>query len=356
MNLRSMLFIGVAALLFNQCDLPDGAPSWNPNYYGPMVQSRVNVEELSKLSDEKFTQDVEATEVDSRLEGDKQVDEFRLNNRRVKEPDPYEFEITDVFERVRTDSLIFKISFTNDYPINIKKGTVLTFENKDDGNVVYQHEITENVEPGESYSVEERLFDKNIESNINYYLDNFGTDGTEGETRNFEEGLDITFKFELVFLEIRELVLNTPQEYSLRDTSAFNFAQADTATSARGDLFVYFDNQFPVKFNVQLYLLDENKRLVDSLFENPVDLEGTPVNANGRVIGAQITDVDTLKVTEEKINQYRSASFVDGKFSVKTVNKDRNGRELDNIKLKVEDKSFLNLQIAGDVEGLVNQQ
>ncbi len=354
MKLKAFLLLGIASLLFNHCDVPDGAPSWNPDYYGPIARSKVNVEELSKLSDEKFTQDVEATEVRSDLEGDKNIPGFRLENTRVKEPDPYEFEITDVFERVRTDSLIFKISFTNDYPINIKKGTVLTFENKSDGNVVYQHEITEDVDPGESYSVKERLFDKDIESNINYYLDNFGTDGTEGETRNFEEGLDISFNFELIFLEIEELVLKTPQEYSLNDTAEFDFAQADTATSARGNLFVYFDNQFPLKFNVQLYLHDRNNFLIDSLFENPIELGGTPVNANGRVIGSQITAVDTVNLNEAKINKFRKAKFIDAKLFVRTVNKDRNGQDLDNIKLKVEDQSFLNLQIAADVEGIVN--
>ena len=162
---KQVVSVLIGALLLmpalQQCDLPEGGPGWEPEYYGPIAYSRIDIEDVSKLEDLIFTQDVDADDVKSRFQG--QVDSvppFSLD----KEVGPYPFQITDIFEKIAVDSLLFNVSFVNKYPIDMAEGTVLSFRNKDDGQEIFRYRIQEDVEPGEEFEVTQTVLEESVDN------------------------------------------------------------------------------------------------------------------------------------------------------------------------------------------------
>jgi len=278
--------IGALLLMpaLQQCDLPESGPGWEPEYYGPIAYSHIDIEDVSKLEDLIFTQDVDADDVKSRFQGEvDSVPPFSLDN----EVGPYPFQITDIFEKIAVDSLLFNVSFVNQYPIDMAKGTVLSFRNKDDGREIFRYRIQEDVAPGEEFEVTQTVLEESVDNDINFYLENFTSNGSE-EPVDFGDGLETRFRFELLFLSIAELEIKTEQTYNLTDTTSFNVENQDNLGSAEGELYIYFENRYPLNFKTQLYLLDDQKRLSDSLFNQPVELNSAPVvdaPEGGRITG-----------------------------------------------------------------------
>ena len=339
--------------LLQKCDLPEGGPGWEPNYYGPIANTRVDIEDIAKLEDLVFNQEVDANDVKSRFEGEvPEVPPFSLD----KQVGPYPFTITEIFEKIAVDSLLFNVSFENAFPIDIAKGTVISFRNKDDGKEVFRHRIQADVEPGEKFEVTRTVLDESVDNDLNFYLENFTSNGSQ-EPVDFGDGLETDFRFELIFLSIAELEIKTNQSYRITDTTSFDLDTRDEAGSAKGELFIYFENRYPLIFETQLYLLDENKNLVDSLFESPVELGSAPVVESpqgGRITGDTVLVVDTVELKDDNLRSLKNADYLSGNFFARTVDTAQNGNPLSSISITITDRSFLNLQVTGDVKGVAN--
>lgn len=345
-----------ACFILPKCDLPEGGPGWEPNYYGPIAKSEVFIEDVSKLEDLIFEQDVPVQDINSQFQGEyDSVPAFSLN----RKVGPYEFEISEIFRKIAADSLVFRISYKNVFPIDLAEGTVLSFRNKSDtSQEIFRHRIEEDIEPGEEFSIERIVTDKVVDNNINFYLENFTSNGSDDPV-DFGQGLEATFVFELIFLKIAELEIETGQEYVLQDTTDFNYEERSGEGSAEGELYVFFENKFPLEFSAQLYLLDENRRLQDSLFESRINL-GSPALVKegnlGRIPQSEsaVLSIDTVKLVDENLRALKNAEYISGYFDVSTVDTTEQGDPLGVVAINITDQSFLELQIGGDVEGIAN--
>lgn len=346
----------IAGFVLPKCDLPEGGPGWEPNYYGPLAKTEVFVEDIAKLEDLVFEQTVQVDDVDSRFQGEyDSVPAFNLD----RKIGPYRFQISEVFEEVITDSLVFNISFQNTFPIDIAEGTVLSFRNqRDTSEEVFRHRIEEEVDPGEEFSIERTVTNDTADNDIVFYLENFTSNGSDDPV-NFDENSKIDFVFELIFLSVAQVEIKTEQEYVLQDTTGFNYEERSGGGSAEGELYVYFENKFPLEFNTQLYLLDGNKVVQDSLFDSKINLGSPRVIKEGNKgklpeDESAILSIDTVALSDENIRSLKQAEHISGYFDVATVDSTEDGQPLNVVGITVNDESFLRLQIGGDVKGIAD--
>lgn len=334
-------------LALNSCDTPDETPDYSPRYFGPAVDSRINIEDISQLEDIVLNQQVSATDINSNFQGQRTVPAFSLN----QPIGPFPFEITDVFEEVTTDTLIFKITITNTLPIPINPGTEMVFRNESNGSLIYRKVIEEPVQPGDDILVEETVVDKLVESDINFFLENFTSAGSGGQQVDFNNSDKADFEFELVFLDIEEAIIDKGESYTVTDTTDVSYTgSTDTASGVSGEVYISLNNLFPLNFDLQLLFLDENEAALDSVLTSRIRLEGAPVNSDGIVIGENTRTVDTIEISNEQLQALKDANRLSTRFTASTLTEDFQGNPISSVTLEIEDRSFLRLQVGVDAK------
>lgn len=337
----------MALFLLKACNTPDETPDYSPEYFGPAVDSRVNIEDISQLEDIVLNQEVNPSDIQNGFQGRQTVPPFNLD-RRVG---PYPFSITDVFREVEADSLVFQLGVTNSLPIPLSPDTEIVFRNQSNDSVIYRKVIEEPVGPGEEFRFEETVTDKVVENDINFFLENFTSEGSNGEQVNFDNAGPADFEFELVFLDINKLVISKGESYTITDTSNVSYSgPTDTASSASGQVFISLENRFPLNFNLQLLFLDDEQAIVDSVLNKRIQLDGAPVNEDGLVIGEQTRTVDTIQIDTDQLNALKEADQLSTEFRASTVVEDVDGSPIPSVTLEIEDQSFLRLQIGVDAK------
>jgi hypothetical protein len=343
------LFISsVVALCFlKACDTPDETPDYSPEYFGPAVDSRINIEDISQLENIVLKQEIDPTDIQNGFQGQQTVPPFNLD-RRVG---PYPFSITEVFEEIQADSLVFQIGITNSLPIPLNPDTEIVFRNQSDDSLIYRKVIEKSVAPGEELRIDETVTDKLVENDINFFLENLTSEGSNGEQVNFDNAGPADFEFELVFLDIERIIINKGESYTITDTSNVSYSgPTDTSSSASGQVFISLENRFPLNFDLQLLFLDDEQAIFDSVLNKRIQLDGAPVNEDGLVIGDQTRSVDTIQIDTDQLNALKEADQLSTEFRASTVDEDANGDPIPSVTLEIEDQSFLRLQVGVDAK------
>lgn len=131
---------------------------------------------------------------------------------------------------------------------------------------------------------------------------------------------------------------------TLADTVDFNFTEAENVKSAT--LYLFANNGFPFETSVQLYLLDDNMNIVDSLMPAINTIDEAPVDANNVVIQPKLTKL-TIPVDENKIAVLRNTRKVLVKIKINTVNYPQY--------IKIYSWYNINVQLVGDINYHVSQ-
>lgn len=346
----AILGLSFTLLAIQGCDTPDETADYSPEYYGPAIDTRLNIEDISQLEDIIFTKEIPPTDINNNFQGTRQVPAFNLD----RQIGPYPFAVTDVFERVLTDTLKFEIRFTNKLPIPLNPETELTFRNQSNDTLIYKHTLQEEVGPGENYSAEEVLTDKLVESNINFYLENVTSAGSDGEQVTFNDNNVTDFEFEIIFLDIEELVVESGKSYTITDTTNVSYTgNSDTSESYSGEIYVFLNNLFPVNFDLQLLFLEEDNTTIDSVLSTRINLEGAPVNQNGFVIGESTNAIDTIPIDSGKLEALKAADQLSTEFQAQALTKDFQGNPVSDVNLEIKDESSLRLQVGTDAKVVV---
>ncbi len=104
-------------------------------------------------------------------------------------------------------------------------------------------------------------------------------------------------------------------DLSMADTLDFNMsASADNVNS--GTLFLHVENGFPFTAEAQLYLMDENLNIVDSLISAPNAILAPPLDGNFICAGKKLT-ILSFPVNAEKLTLLRSTDkmYIKMKFN-----------------------------------------
>ena len=106
--------------------------------------------------------------------------------------------------------------------------------------------------------------------------------------------------------------------FSIEDTLDFALDSINILQSAT--LRAIIENEFPVDVDVQLYFVDENFAVIDSLFSNGERLvQSSTIDANGDLVSATTSENDIV-VSEDKLNNLMNASKIILHASLETAN------------------------------------
>lgn len=147
-------------------------------------------------------------------------------------------------------------------------------------------------------------------SNIREFISNFPDEiiynielqaNPKGNVSNWN---DFIYDGELLNVD---LLLDVPLNLSaegllLSDTLSLSIQGDDYDAVKEGTLHFFFENDFPVDAGIQIYLLDESDRVLDSLFLNNFVVGAGQVDVNGRVQQPRQTNKDVF-VEREKIDK-----------------------------------------------------
>lgn len=118
---------------------------------------------------------------------------------------------------------------------------------------------------------------------------------------NSDSKIDVT-------MDVNVPMYGSVNGFSIEDTldlavDSIGFLQSAT-------LRTIIENEFPVDVDVQLYFVDENFNVLDSLFENGETLvQSSVIDGNGEMTSATLSETDIV-VTEEKLDHLINASKI----------------------------------------------
>lgn len=343
MKNKLLLIITAIFIFIAACNMPDfeGPDNWEFDFYGPIIINQTSLEDLAELEDIVFVYELRTNSIGipvgtSPVPPIPPMPEFYAET----------FKLTDHFVWVHADSLVFDMTITNKFPINIKAGTTVRFRNNMNNELVYEHEIQENIEPNESYHFTDLLSDQFVESDVDFYIDGFHSDGSsEPVTITSDDGAD--FEFVLSFIKLHSLMIKTNQNYTVDDTSeVFIEIDEENENIADGIIEVYILNKFPIKMEFQLYFLDEFFNVKDSLFDFgravivPAELGAESGTVNEASV---VEDKHTIMVNAEKIRAIGESEFVRPYFNVNT------DHLTEHTRINA-DESYLGIQITSDIK------
>jgi hypothetical protein len=107
-------------------------------------------------------------------------------------------------------------------------------------------------------------------------------------------------------------------DLTMADTMNFTM-NANTSNVNSGNLYLYFENGFPFTAQAQLYLMNSNSAITDSLISAPNIISAPSLDINSICVGQRETKL-TIPVGEGKLNELRSAKKMYIKIKFNTAN------------------------------------
>ncbi len=105
----------------------------------------------------------------------------------------------------------------------------------------------------------------------------------------------------------------------LADTVAFNISGVNQLKNInRGQLILTATNSYPFSINLQGYLLDENKQVIDVLFNTPNTIQAPQLDVNFKVIAPQQSKL-TIPLAPDKIVKMQKAKYIYYKSTFNTA-------------------------------------
>ncbi len=342
-----VVLIGVSLSSCEPRSLED-PPDWSPEVYGPMLKSVSSVEDITKLENIEFSQDVVSTDVDQNWTGTKDVPPtFQTDT-----VGPYPFPLTEegYIGSVDVDSLKLRIYFENQYNLNIEEGTKLLFLSAIDGSLIHEHTLQKDVAPNEMFDRTFTVTNTRVASEINFYLVDFQTDG--GQNIDFSSPNNVTtFNFELQFLKINSAQIRKDKEYTIEDTSEVNFREEreDSDVSddaAEGYLYLYVENGFPIESNLDVFFINEFGQIEHELFDTTQTVKPADVVPETGKIQRITERKISIRIDEDVVENIEDANRVVSSIQLNTYGVPADSEN--NIKLLPE--SSLLLQLVADLE------
>lgn len=184
-------------------------------------------------------------------------------------------------------------------------------------------------------------------SNIKQFIQNFPDKmsyqiGVElNPLGNVSGGNDFIYYDKLMRMQMNMIIPLSlvANDLTLADTVDFNFS-SNTDNINSGKLYLFIDNGFPFTAETQLYLLDANLTIVDSLLNVPNTILAPPLDANFMCVGQKLTKL-TIPVDEKKIQLLKNTNKMFIKMKYNTASQPNH--------VKIYSFYEMNVKIVGDV-------
>ena len=111
----------------------------------------------------------------------------------------------------------------------------------------------------------------------------------------------------------------------IQDTLDFQFTDFyDPATQKikKMSFALDFINSFPIEVDAQIYFIDENRILLDSMFDKPFTLQGGEDMDNDGKTDPSLSETTIVEIDSEKLERIKSTRYLLNKAMVHTTNSD----------------------------------
>jgi hypothetical protein len=135
-------------------------------------------------------------------------------------------------------------------------------------------------------------------------------------------------------------------DLTLADTMNFSMGK-ETDGVNHGNLYLYADNGFPFSAEAQLFLMDKNFSITDSLVSAPNVILYPALDGNNICIGTQVTKI-TIPADEKKMSELRAAKNLYLKIKFNTANQPSY--------VKIYSFYSMNVKLVGDFNFTVNKK
>ena len=349
------LVLLLSGLLLNSCFKKEEftPETWKHSFKGPLVKTVMDISDLANVQDIKMVDEIKASQLDPRWDGE--LIQPAITGK-SSEDAPQIFEVTDFFKAIHTDSLVVGVKFTNGYPISIGKGTELVFRNEESQTVFFREAITNNIEPGETYNFDIEVLSgpgeepQKVESNIEFYLDNFRTTGSGGEVVDFTNATT-TFEFTLHFINVVLLEFFPDKIWSDTVTTVFSLFEEGAVNQEiiEGDLSLFFNNSLPVRGFTLVEVFDMEDRFLGSLTSDTVRLKpGSVDQTTADVLETAVTSV-AIPISNNKVDWFYDKVQLRIVYDLNTNNIVNSGTIL------VGEDSHLKTRLVGDFDLYVDR-
>ena len=334
------LILLLLTVIVGSCDFsPDGVGSanWEVNMFGPLAKTDMQMSDMLKLQKFEFAQSFTPAQFSlptGTFQAFPPIPGLQIG--------PVDSPIKDQpFESVLLSSGNVKITIENGFPINIKSGAVILIESG--GNQIINHTIPQNINPsGGKYETSMDIANKTIGKSVKITISNAGSDGSSTPiTVSGQEKLTVSLKIEnLIFTS---MIINTINPIIFAsDTTPFNMRGEVIKTQlASGVLNVYFVNQLPVSFKVQVNFMDESRiNNLASAFADSVTIEAAGIEGERE-------RKYTINIDENLIDVMNKAKYIKFDVTINTVN---------NQIVTIYPSNKIKMNLVADIKLKVNQK
>lgn len=298
MKCKISIVVALLGLLLSSCFTNETfePEPWVHEFKGPLVKTNLGLSALTNLQSIRLVDNITAAEINPLWNGPAIVPPISGLS---SEDNPQIFETTEYFKAIHTDSLIIKVTFTNGYPIDFSKGSELVFRNSESQVEFFRHAIREDLSPGEEYEFNIEVLAKpgeepvKVESNIEFYLDNFKSLGTNGNLVDFSTA-STNFEFDLEFISVLKLEIYPDRAWGDTITTKVKVFDDDTEEQeiAEGQLTFKLTNGLPVNGRAFVDIEDLDNNVIGQIFKDTLDLVPATLDpTNGALINSTETDI-----------------------------------------------------------------
>ena len=349
-----LLLVLLGTISFSSCfkepevDPDEIRDNWETDILAPIMRTRMFIEDAANLADVQSNVVIDAATINPLWSGPMIVPAVSGLSTQAK---PSEFGITEYFERVYTDTLNMTVTLTNNLPIPINRGTILVYRNKETQSIIAKKLLDKDVEPGESYEFEFLIYNEGnnpplVESDIQFYLEDFRTSGSEGQIVDFSGG-NVQFEFILNWIKINEILINSDKQFA--DTIEFGFEIDGNGTDTLlkqafdGKLLVFMESGMPLNVLWSMDLVDENDDFLMDFGSQDIDLDPAETDhATGEVTKMQETKIE-IALDPESIDKLMKARKVKAYYDINTLGLGSGGV------VRINENSFIDIQVVADL-------
>ncbi len=275
----------------------------------PVVKTKVTAEQVAKLNDLSY--DVGAYNVDAPF-----LDiTFPIPPISLETIGPIELKDTDsIYVKFKSDTATLKVYITNNFPINIKSGTIVEIRNSVNDNLVVFDGVIQNDIPGkggvDSVIVTRVTTTPWADNQLELFLVDFASDGTAGVIEDFSVYNNIDIKLKIEVIHLNEVELYGDINYLVTDTSDFTLGsnpdEPDSENVEKATLNLFVENGVPLTYQITGYFLDANYIVIDSLFGNTT-IASPGLDGQGYVINSTIVEEKiSSTMTKNEYHQIKS--------------------------------------------------
>lgn len=262
----------------------------------------------------------------------------------------YEVKTNDLVSNIQLDTCHLQLTIKNNFPIPIKQGTAISIRDGSGANTLLKNFVfTKDIANGEEEVFDIDLSGLIISNKLKATVDTLIVDAYENKV--FEESIEFDFLIKSVSLNYVNLFTN--QSYNINDTVDFDGSTIDfdeydekiTDSTVNGKLSFLCNNELPVNTSFQIYFLDENKNVVDSLFIQKPNIIGG-VYSGLNFVAAQKSSFFTT-ISKQRLIKIKAATKIAYGFEFNTNNYNA-------AIVQIDKERMLALKLIGDIKLVLN--